>query len=137
MSQTYHLCCVTCRESIWIAQGHSDDLYFYSGDPETLVAFNEFLRKHLQTYKYVDVRHELIFTDSENAAEGENCMEIEVDDNGEDSEPYFHWFLRRRGESITLKEYKGVVVPENVLVTKRIQELLAEGWTLLTVRPGK
>lgn len=47
MSETYDLCCTDCRESIWIGQGHDTTLYFYSAEPETVAAFNIFLRRHL------------------------------------------------------------------------------------------
>lgn len=81
MSETYHLCCRTCEEHIWIGQGHASTLYFYSGDPTTVSAFNIFLRRHLSptstNYNEIDGYylkgdehyHELVFLETQQVPE--------------------------------------------------------------------
>lgn len=75
MSETYHLCCKTCKEHIWIGQGHPTTLYFYNGEPETVSAFNIFLRRHLSSwpdavnYPEDEKFHELVFLDSQSVPE--------------------------------------------------------------------
>lgn len=93
MSQTYNLCCRTCKEHIWIGQGSPATLYFYDGAEKTVQAFNIFLRRHLSSwpnsedYYYGDekIHHELVLLESQSVPE--DWTEVHNVYGDEDPEP--------------------------------------------------
>lgn len=60
MSRSMHICCMNCKEHLWI--GQTDTLY--TGEPATMEALRQFLVKHrtytLRNYD-PDGYHELLF----------------------------------------------------------------------------
>ena len=46
MSQCYHIACIDCRETLWIAQAGIGGKSFYSGEARTMVLLKEFLFRH-------------------------------------------------------------------------------------------
>jgi len=60
MSKTFSIACTQCKKQLWIAQGHGypipTKLSFYSGEPETIEALENFLMDHF--------KHPLIFDEN-------------------------------------------------------------------------
>lgn len=76
MSITYHIGCVTCKESIWIGQSGTSDpenyFYVYSSEEDTMRDLARFLAKHraddLSIFEGTP-DHVLVFGSSENFEE--------------------------------------------------------------------
>lgn len=142
MSETYHLCCATCKEHIWIGQGHPTTLYIYSGDPEVMAYLNEFLRKHLSSstesleYK-PNAYHELLLLDSQSIPEDEGWMEDYRPRNV--VTPKVRWYFRgSNGAEQELEEYKGTCITDfhylkNESMLEAVKDMTENSWRLVAI----
>lgn len=48
MSTLYYMACHQCKKSIWVAQDGFSGFSFYSGEPDCMRAFKDFLLEHQQ-----------------------------------------------------------------------------------------
>lgn len=46
MSTLYYMACHHCKKTIWIAQDGLGGFGFYSGEPECMMAYKDFLLEH-------------------------------------------------------------------------------------------
>lgn len=130
MSETYDLICTTCKESLWIGQGHDQNFYIYT-TPRQIELLNEFVNRHQTLSSYSeDKQHNLQIISSQDRDDGYM----------EDQRTYEHrhrtrWFFTRNHEKQELEEYEGSCTTEFYTYHHRemlhvVRDMVKNGWTL-------